>query len=171
MSTTPRTSSVRRPLRSVRGALLALLVGGGIALTPLPALAGTTTAAPAAAPAAAAGSRAAQIAVATALAQRGKPFAWGASGPDRFDCSGLAQYAYRAAGIALPHSSRAQSTLGRPVSRTQLQPGDLLFFFHPVQHVSIYIGNGQMVYAPDYGDVVKVRNVSVLPFNTARRIA
>jgi cell wall-associated NlpC family hydrolase len=103
-----------------------------------------------------AGTAAAQKAVDTAMAQRGKPYVWAASGPGSFDCSGLTSYAYRAAGISLPHSSRLQSTIGAPVSRDQLQPGDLVFFYSPVSHVGIYIGNGQMVHAPTSGDVVRV---------------
>jgi cell wall-associated NlpC family hydrolase len=102
------------------------------------------------------GSAAAQKAIDVAMGQRGKPYVWAASGPGSFDCSGLTSYAFRAAGISLPHSSRMQSQLGQPVSRDQLQPGDLVFFYSPVSHVGIYIGNGQMVHAPTSGDVVKV---------------
>jgi cell wall-associated NlpC family hydrolase len=94
--------------------------------------------------------------VATALAMRGKPYVWAAAGPGSFDCSGLMQYAYRAAGIALPHSSLGQSQMGTPVARNALQPGDLVFFYSPVSHVGMYIGNGNMVHAPTAGDVVKV---------------
>ncbi|RBY97031.1 NlpC/P60 family protein [Blastococcus sp. TF02-8] len=119
-----------------------------------------------------ANSQAAQIAVNTALAQRGKPYVWAAGGPGSFDCSGLTQYAYRAAGISLPHSSRGQSGMGQAVSRDQLQPGDLVFFYRPVSHVGIYIGNGQMVHAPTSGDVVKIASVdSVGGYSGARRIA
>ena len=103
-------------------------------------------AAPAAAPTAAA-----QVAVNTALAQLGKPYVWGGAGPSSFDCSGLTQYAYGAAGRSLPHSSRMQSSVGTPVSTANLQPGDLLFFYSPVSHVGMYIGNGQMVHAPTSG--------------------
>jgi cell wall-associated NlpC family hydrolase len=119
-----------------------------------------------------AGSQAAQTAVDTALAQRGKPYVWAAAGPDSFDCSGLVDYAYGAAGVGLPHSAFMQSQLGRPVSRSQLQPGDLVFFYSPVSHVGIYIGNGQMVHAPTTGDVVKISNIDVMGyFAGARRIA
>jgi cell wall-associated NlpC family hydrolase len=108
----------------------------------------------------------------TALAQVGDPYVWGAAGPDAFDCSGLVQYAYAAAGIALPHSSAMQSTMGTPVSRSQLQPGDLLFFYSPVSHVGMYIGNGQMVHASTSGSPVKVASVDYMPsYNSARRIA
>ena len=101
-------------------------------------------------------SQAAQIAVDTAMAQRGKPYVWAASGPGSFDCSGLVQYAYAAAGIDLPHSSRLQAGMGRAVSRAELQPGDLVAFYSPISHIGIYIGNGQMVHAPSTGDVVKI---------------
>jgi cell wall-associated NlpC family hydrolase len=119
-----------------------------------------------------ANSQAAQIAVDTAMAQRGKPYVWAAAGPDAFDCSGLVEYAYSAAGIGLPHSSFLQSQMGQYVPRDQLQPGDLVFFYSPVSHVGIYIGNGLMVNAPTAGDVVKVAPVDVMgAYATARRIA
>ncbi|MGY1801711.1 C40 family peptidase [Blastococcus sp. SYSU D00922] len=124
---------------------------------------------PAAAPVVA-DSDAAQIAIDTAMAQRGKPYVWAAGGPNSYDCSGLTSYAFRAAGINLPHSSLAQSRMGQPVSRDQLQPGDLVFFYSPVSHVGIYIGNGQMVHAPTSGDVVKVAPL-MSGFSGARRIA
>jgi peptidoglycan DL-endopeptidase CwlO len=106
-----------------------------------------------------AGSSAAQVIVDTALSQRGKPYIWAAEGPGSYDCSGLVVYAFRAAGIGVPHSSRMQSQMGTPVSRSALQPGDLVFFYSPVSHVGIYIGNGQMVHAPTFGDVVKIAGV------------
>jgi cell wall-associated NlpC family hydrolase len=117
-------------------------------------------------------SAAAQQAVDTALAQVGDPYVWGASGPDAFDCSGLTQYAYSAAGISLPHSSSSQAGMGTPVSRDQLQPGDLVFFYSPVSHVGMYIGNGQMVHASTSGQPVKVASLdSMGSYNSARRIA
>ncbi|MDP9459870.1 MAG: C40 family peptidase [Actinomycetota bacterium] len=117
-----------------------------------------------------ASSGAAQAVVDAAMAQRGKPYVWAGSGPASFDCSGLTSYAFRAAGIALPHSSRMQARLGQPVPRDQLKPGDLVFFYEPVSHVGIYIGNGQMVHAPTFGDVVKVSPL-MGGFSGARRIA
>jgi cell wall-associated NlpC family hydrolase len=117
-------------------------------------------------------SEAAQVAVDTAMAQRGKPYVWAASGPGSYDCSGLMAYAYAAAGISLPHSSAMQSRMGQPVSRDELKPGDLIFFYSPVSHVGMYIGNGQMVHAPTSGDVVKVASIDVMGrYNSARRIA
>lgn len=95
-----------------------------------------------------------------ALAQRGKPYQWGAAGPDSFDCSGLVQWAYAQAGMpGLPHSAQVQSTLGVAVSRANLQPGDLVFFDNPVGHVGIYVGNDLMVAAPHSGAVVRVEQL------------
>ncbi|MGY1609052.1 C40 family peptidase [Geodermatophilus sp. SYSU D00700] len=134
-----------------------------------PAAAQPAEEAPAAAAAPASG--VAGTVVATAMAQRGDPYVWAAAGPDSFDCSGLTQYAFKAAGISLPHSSRMQSQMGTAVSRADLQPGDLVFFYSPVSHVGIYIGNGQMVHAPTSGDVVKVAGVdSMGGYAGARRI-
>ncbi|MCW2530678.1 MAG: putative Cell wall-associated hydrolase [Blastococcus sp.] len=117
-------------------------------------------------------SAAAQQAVDTALAQAGDPYVWGAGGPDAFDCSGLMQYAYSAAGVSLPHSSSSQSQMGMAVSRSELQPGDLVFFYSPVSHVGMYIGNGQMVHASTSGQPVKVASLdSMGSYNSARRIA
>ncbi len=100
-----------------------------------------------------------QAVVDRALAQRGKPYVWAASGPGSFDCSGLVQYAFQAAGISLPHSSRMQSQMGSPVSRAEARAGDLVAFYSPVSHIGIYLGNGQMVHAPTSGDVVKIASV------------
>ena len=172
MSTT-RTSSARRPLPFGRRAVVALTVGAGMALTPLPALAadGPTTVAVQAAPVAAP-TVAAQVAVDTALAQLGDPYVWGGGGPKSFDCSGLTQYAYGAAGVYLPHSSRMQAGHGVPVSVAHLQPGDMVFFYRPISHVGMYIGNGQMVHAPTSGSVVKVVDLAYMPgLTAARRLA
>jgi cell wall-associated NlpC family hydrolase len=117
-------------------------------------------------------SGAAQVAVDTALAQVGDPYVWGAGGPNAFDCSGLTQYAYSAAGVSLPHSSRSQSTMGRSVSVSELQPGDLLFYYSPTSHVAMYVGNGQMVHASTSGKPVMVVSFdSMSGFTHARRIA
>jgi cell wall-associated NlpC family hydrolase len=119
-----------------------------------------------------ASSAAAQTAVDTALAQVGDPYVWGAGGPDAFDCSGLTQYAYSAAGISLPHSSRSQSQMGAPVSAGNLQPGDLLFYYSPTSHVAMYVGNGKMVHASTSSKPVMVVDFdSMSGFTHARRIA
>ena len=116
-----------------------------------------------------ASSQAAQIAVSTALAQRGKPYVWAAAGPGSFDCSGLILYAYRAAGIALPHSSGMQAQMGRAVSRADLQPGDLVAYYSPVSHIAMYVGNGMVVHAPTPGDVVKLAPIDASGRPTALR--
>ncbi len=119
-----------------------------------------------------ASSAAAQAAVDTALAQVGDAYVYGASGPDAFDCSGLTQYAYSAAGVSLPHSSRSQSQMGSPVSVGDLQPGDLLFYYSPTSHVAMYVGNGKMVHASTSSKPVMVVNFdSMSGFTHARRIA
>jgi cell wall-associated NlpC family hydrolase len=98
----------------------------------------------------------AATAVATAMAQLGKPYRYAAAGPGSFDCSGLTMFAWAAAGVRLPHSSAAQYASLPHVSQDQLAPGDLVFYGHPIHHVGMYIGNGQYVHAPQTGDVVKV---------------
>ena len=153
---------------------MALTLGAGMALTPLPAYAGVPTTGPTATLAApvVAPTAAAQVAVDTALAQLGDWYVWAGAGPDVFDCSGLTQYAYGAAGMYLPHSSRMQSEMGVPVAFSDLQPGDLLFFYSPVSHVGMYIGNGQMVHAGTSGDVVKIVDLAYMPgLTAARRLA
>ena len=173
--TTMRTSSSRRSTRSGRGAVLALLTGAGLLLAPAAAQASAPPGAP---PVAApvgpvrAPNAAAQTIVNTALAQLGDRYVWAGAGPDVFDCSGLTQFAARAAGISLPHSSRMQSTMGQPVSRADLRPGDLVFFYNPVGHVGIYIGDGKMVHAPTSGDVVRIASVDRMwGYHSARRLA
>jgi peptidoglycan DL-endopeptidase CwlO len=109
-------------------------------------------------------------AIRTALAQVGKPYVFGAAGPNGFDCSGLTMFAYAAAGVSLPHSSAAQSRLGVAVSRSDLQPGDLVYFYSPVSHVGLYIGNGMMVHARTFGQPVAVTSVDLNGYAGARRI-
>ncbi|EID53154.1 cell wall-associated hydrolase, invasion-associated protein [Saccharomonospora xinjiangensis XJ-54] len=113
---------------------------------------------------------AAQTAINAALSQRGKPYEWGATGPNSYDCSGLTQWAYAQAGISIPRTSGQQSTYGTAIPRSQLQPGDLVFYGSPVYHVGIYIGNDQMVHAPTTGDVVKVAPLQA-EYSGARRVA
>jgi cell wall-associated NlpC family hydrolase len=103
-----------------------------------------------------ASSKQAQQAVRFALAQVGKPYSWGAAGPGAYDCSGLTMESWASAGVHLPHSAAAQYGYGTHVSRSQLEPGDLIFFYQPIGHVTIYIGNGLMVSAPTYGEPVAV---------------
>lgn len=111
----------------------------------------------------------AQQAIAFARQQLGKPYVWGATGPDSFDCSGLTQAAYKAAGISLPRTTYDQVDVGTRVSEDNLQPGDLIFFYSDVSHVGLYIGNGEMIHAPHTGTVVKIAPITEMPFYGAVR--
>jgi cell wall-associated NlpC family hydrolase len=102
----------------------------------------------------------AQAAVDAALSQVGKPYQWGAAGPDSYDCSGLTMWAWAQAGASLPHSSSMQYSVTRRVAQSDLQPGDLLFFGSPIHHVAMYIGGGRMVEAPYTGASVRVVSAS-----------
>jgi cell wall-associated NlpC family hydrolase len=97
--------------------------------------------------------------VAYARAQVGKPYCYGGSGPGCFDCSGLTMMAWRQAGVSLPHSSAAQYSVGRRISASELQPGDLIFYYSPISHVSVYIGGGQRISATHTGDYVRVQSL------------
>jgi cell wall-associated NlpC family hydrolase len=105
-----------------------------------------------------------------ALGKVGSPYRYGASGPNAFDCSGLVNWAFRSAGKSLPRSSSAMSRTGTPVAKSDLQPGDLVFFYKPVSHVAIYVGNGKVVHASNKKSPVKVSDMSRMPFNSARRV-
>jgi len=105
------------------------------------------------------GGGSASAVVAYARAQVGKPYCYGGSGPGCFDCSGLTMMAWRQAGISLPHSSASQYNVGRRISAGELQPGDLVFYYSPISHVSVYIGNGQRISATHTGDYVRVQSL------------
>ncbi len=117
-----------------------------------------------------AASGSALAAVSYALAQVGDPYVYGAAGPDAFDCSGLTMAAWAAAGVSLPHSASMQASLGTPVSSSALMPGDLVFYYSPISHVGLYIGNGQVVHAPYPGSAVEVVSVNSMPITMAVRI-
>jgi cell wall-associated NlpC family hydrolase len=104
-----------------------------------------------------------------AYAQLGEPYVYGAAGPDAWDCSGLTMMAWRQAGVSLPHSSRMQYDQGRKVSRSELQPGDLVYFYSPISHVAIYIGGGEIIHATHPGSVVSKGTVSSMPYAGATR--
>jgi peptidoglycan DL-endopeptidase CwlO len=98
-------------------------------------------------------------------------YVWGSEGPNSFDCSGLMVAAYRSVGVSLPHSSRAQFGIGRPVSRDQLKPGDLLFFYNPIHHVGMYMGNGLFVHARNPRNDLEITKLSSYPaYQGARRV-
>ncbi|WP_327289150.1 C40 family peptidase [Streptomyces sp. NBC_01198] len=113
----------------------------------------------------------AAAAIKFALAQRGKPYVYGATGPGSYDCSGLTQAAYGAAGVKLGRTTYDQDKDGVAVSKADLQPGDLVFFYSGLSHVGIYLGNGQIVHAPHTGAFVEVAPLSWMPFAAARRVA
>ncbi|MEU2442336.1 NlpC/P60 family protein [Streptomyces althioticus] len=101
----------------------------------------------------------AEKALAFARAQIGKPYVWGATGPGSYDCSGLTQAAWKAAGVSLPRTTYDQVNAGTTVPVSQAQPGDLVFFYDDVTHVGIYIGNGMMIHAPKPGTYVREESI------------
>ncbi|MCQ0024073.1 NlpC/P60 family protein [Streptomyces somaliensis DSM 40738] len=109
-------------------------------------------------------------AVSYAYGAIGKPYLWGATGPSGYDCSGLVQAAWRAAGVALPRTTYSQINAGQRVTRSQLAPGDLVFFYPGVSHVGIYVGGGRMIHAPRPGSTVRVAPVDEMPWAGAVRV-
>jgi len=97
--------------------------------------------------------------VGIAMQYLGTPYVWGGASPSGFDCSGFVMYVFNQIGVSLPHNAAAQYGYGMPVSRDQLQPGDLVFF-NGLGHVGIYIGGGQFIHSPHTGDVVKISSLS-----------
>ena len=106
-----------------------------------------------------------------ALAQVGKSYVRGGTGPNSYDCSGLTMTAYAQAGIGLPRTSQAQFGVGTPVSLSQLAPGDLVFYYSGISHVGIYIGNGMIVHAANPRSGVGTASVTSMPFMGGRRVA
>lgn len=117
------------------------------------------------------GSGRAQQAVSYALAQVGKGYVMGTTGPSTFDCSGLMYAAYKQVGISLPRTSQAQFSAGTSVSKGDLQPGDLVFYYGGITHVGMYIGNGQIVHAANPRSGVVTAGVNSMPYQGARRVA
>lgn len=103
------------------------------------------------------------------LTQIGKPYVWGGTGPDGFDCSGLVVWAYKQVGKTLPRSSQAQAEGGTPVDQKDLQPGDVVLFYPDASHVGIYAGNGNVLHASTFGVPVKVQSMASFPYYGARR--
>ncbi|MFF9568145.1 NlpC/P60 family protein [Streptomyces sp. NPDC014685] len=113
----------------------------------------------------------AAAAVAFAHGAIGKPYVWGSTGPSSFDCSGLTQAAWRSAGVSLPRTTYTQINAGQRIPRSQLAPGDLVFFYSGISHVGLYIGNGQMIHAPRTGSTVRIAPIDQMPFAGATRVA
>ncbi|OKJ16110.1 C40 family peptidase [Kitasatospora sp. CB01950] len=104
-----------------------------------------------------------------AYAQLGKPYGWGATGPNAFDCSGLTQAAFRAGGVGLPRVSQDQWNAGKRIAKSDIQPGDLLFYYNDLHHVGIYIGNGKLLHAPRTGKNIEIVPIDVMPYMGAVR--
>ena len=111
----------------------------------------------------------AAAAVSYAMAQVGKAYVYGAAGPNAFDCSGLTMMAWAQAGVSLPHSSSAQYSSGPHVAESDLQPGDLVFYYSPISHVGMYIGNGMIVNAENPSSGVRVTGLHSMPYVGAVR--
>jgi cell wall-associated NlpC family hydrolase len=120
-------------------------------------------------PAVAGSSKGAQ-ALAFAKSQLGKPYRYASAGPNSYDCSGLTSAAWAKAGVSLPRTSQSQIGVGRSVSKSELQPGDLVFYYgSSPSHVALYAGNGQIVHAPRPGKSVEYASLDSMPFSGARR--
>ncbi|GAA3963825.1 C40 family peptidase [Gordonia caeni] len=116
------------------------------------------------------GTSPAMVAVHAALTRIGDPYVWGATGPDKFDCSGLMVWAYKQAGKTLPRTSEAQMGGGTPVDRKDLKPGDLIIYYPDAHHVGLYVGDGYVIHASTFGVPVAVVPIDKGgPFNSARR--
>jgi cell wall-associated NlpC family hydrolase len=113
----------------------------------------------------------AAAAVAFARAQIGRPYVWGAAGPDAFDCSGLIQAAWAAAGVSLPRTTYDQINAGQRIPVSRLQPGDLVFYYSGISHVGIYVGNHQIIHAPHPGASVEYAPVDEMPISGTVRPA
>jgi cell wall-associated NlpC family hydrolase len=109
------------------------------------------------------------IAVKFALAQVGEPYVYGGAGPDSWDCSGLTMMAWREAGVSLPHGAKAQLAVGPQISVGELQPGDLVYYYSPISHNGMYIGDGKIVHATHPGDVVSIDPLNSMPLTAASR--
>ncbi|CAL9394311.1 NlpC/P60 family protein [Streptomyces sp. enrichment culture] len=112
----------------------------------------------------------AAAAVRAARSALGKPYVWGASGPNAFDCSGLTQWAYAQAGVALPRTSQAQRNAGRHVALAQARPGDLVTYRSDASHVAMYVGGGQVIHAPYPGAPVRYDPVGMMPVSAVTRV-
>ena len=115
------------------------------------------------------GSRAGAVAVQAALTRLGDPYVWAAAGPHAFDCSGLVVWSFQQAGVQLPHSSQLLAAGGQPVSRGQIQIGDVVTYYSEASHVALYVGNGKIVHASTYGVPVAVVSINNAPINNIRR--
>jgi cell wall-associated NlpC family hydrolase len=107
----------------------------------------------------------AERAVRHAYAQLGKPYVFGAAGPGAYDCSGLTMAAWRRGGVALPHNAARQYRALPHVSRSQLRPGDLVFYYGDLHHVAIYVGRGMVIHAPNPDERISVSRLNLAPLH------
>ncbi|WP_448852350.1 C40 family peptidase [Corynebacterium sp. 335C] len=107
--------------------------------------------------------------VSAARSKIGSPYVWGAAGPNQFDCSGLTSWAYQQVGKSIPRTSQEQAASGQRVGQGAEQPGDIIAFYGGATHVGIYSGGGNVVHAPQAGDVVKEVPMSYMPYHSAVR--
>ncbi|MGM1077208.1 NlpC/P60 family protein [Streptomyces sp. H28] len=112
----------------------------------------------------------AAAAVAAARSALGKPYVWGANGPSGFDCSGLTQWSYAQAGVAIPRTSQAQRHAGRQIPLSEARPGDLVVYRSDASHVGMYVGNGQVIHAPYPGAPVRHDPVGMMPVSSVTRV-
>lgn len=104
-----------------------------------------------------------------AYAQLGKPYEWGSTGPNSYDCSGLTGAAWRAAGVSLPRTVVQQYNATPKVARADLQPGDIIYWYNNSQHNGMYVGNGKAIHAPRTGKNIEIADVDSMPFYAASR--
>jgi cell wall-associated NlpC family hydrolase len=112
----------------------------------------------------------AAAAVAAARSALGRPYVWGANGPAGFDCSGLMQWSYAQAGVALPRTSQAQRYAGRQIPLSEARPGDLVLYRSDASHVAMYAGDGQVIHAPYPGAPVRYDPVGMMPISSVTRV-
>ena len=154
-----REAQLRRQLAARLAAQQQQAPATALASTVAPVVSPDSGSAPAPAPVGPAPPPTHSSVVSIAMHYLGTPYVWGGASPSGFDCSGLVMYVFAQVGVSLPHSSYAQYGMGSPVSRDQLQPGDLVFF-DGLGHVGIYVGGGSFIHAPHTGDVVRISSLS-----------
>lgn len=111
----------------------------------------------------------AKTAIEFAYAQLGKPYEWGSTGPNSFDCSGLVGASWRSAGVSLPRTVKQMYDAGRKVSKADLQPGDIIYWYNDTQHNGLYIGDGKAIHAPRTGKNIEIAPLDSMPFYAASR--
>jgi cell wall-associated NlpC family hydrolase len=112
----------------------------------------------------------ARTAIEAALSDLGKPYVYGAEGPDAFDCSGLIQRVYRQAGVELPRTSSEQATAGHTIPMSAIEPGDLVIYYQGHDHIGLYIGDGKIIHAPHPGGQVRISPLNSMPVNMVVRV-